>query len=847
MRVSIGVIVLVLVELAAVPGFAAAPTEAVGRFEKEVRPLLEKYCFECHGDGVDKGGLALDEMKGEEALLRRPEVWFKVLKNVRAGIMPPRKKKQPTEAEKEILAGWIKTGAFGIDLAHPDPGRVTVRRLNRVEYRNTIRDLMGIEFNSLEEFPPDDTGYGFDTIGAVLSVSPLLLEKYMSAAETIVTRAVPTVPKVVSETTIAGKESRGKEEKQGAERLSLYKPATVSSSFSAPQAGSYRFALGLNVRGEFDFDPGRCWVVLRLDGEEIWHEELGWGAAKRHNFDLPQKMEAGKHELTFELWPLVPVAKKVNNLDLQITSVRIEGPTEPEHWVAPKNYHRFFPREAPPEGTPERRAYAREVLAAFAGKAFRRPVDERMVERLTNMAEAGYSQKGKRFEEGVAQAMVAVLSSPRFLFRIEEGAAGTAELPYGPVDEYALASRLSYFLWSTMPDEELMRLAERGELRKNLAAQVKRLVEDPRSREFVENFVGQWVQGRDVEGISIDARTVLARDKGEEKELERLQAEFRARLAQQQVQAKTGQPAPALTKEQQAENEKRRQQFRKLFQPAVELDGPLRDAMRREPEMFFAGIVHEDRSVAEMLDSDYTYLNERLAKHYGVQGVKGPEMRRVKLSENSPRGGFLTMGSVLVVTSNPTRTSPVKRGQFILDNVLGMPSPPPPADVPALEDSEKGIKDHEPTMREALAIHREKPLCSSCHSRMDPLGLSLENFNAMGMWREKERGQAVDASGQLITGESFANARELKKILKERHLREFYRCLTEKVMTYALGRGLEYYDVQSVDRIVANLEKNDGRFSALLMGVVESTPFQERRNGVNDDGGGRRLQAKVQP
>jgi hypothetical protein len=200
-----------------------------------------------------------------------------------------------------------------------------------------------------------------------------------------------------------------------------------------------------------------------------------------------------------------------------------------------------------------------------------------------------------------------------------------------------------------------------------------------------------------------------------------------------------------------------------------------------------------------------------------------------------------------VVTSNPTRTSPVKRGQFILDNVLGMPSPPPPADVPALEDSEKGIKDHEPTMREALAIHREKPLCSSCHSRMDPLGLSLENFNAMGMWREKERGQAVDASGQLITGETFANARELKKILKEKHLREFYRCLTEKVMIYALGRGLEYYDVESVDRIVANLEKNDGRFSALLMGVVDSTPFQERRNGVNDDGGGRRLQAKVQP
>jgi hypothetical protein len=252
--------------------------------------------------------------------------------------------------------------------------------------------------------------------------------------------------------------------------------------------------------------------------------------------------------------------------------------------------------------------------------------------------------------------------------------------------------------------------------------------------------------------------------------------------------------------------------------------------MRREPEMVFADIVHQDRSVAELLDSDSTFLNERLAKLYGIPGVSGSEMRRVTLPKESPRGGLITMGSVLVVTSNPTRTSPVKRGQFILENILGMPTPPPPADVPALEESEKGVADHEPTVREALQIHRDQALCRSCHARMDPLGFSLENFNPMGMWREKERGQAIDASGQLITGESFHDVRDLKKVLAEKHRTDFYRCLTEKVLTYALGRGLEYYDVETVDRIVDRLEKNDGRFSSLLSGVIESAPFQERRN-----------------
>jgi hypothetical protein len=274
--------------------------------------------------------------------------------------------------------------------------------------------------------------------------------------------------------------------------------------------------------------------------------------------------------------------------------------------------------------------------------------------------------------------------------------------------------------------------------------------------------------------------------------------------------------------------------------------------MRRETEMFFAAIVRDNRNVLELLDSDFTFLNERLAKHYGIPGVKGEEMRRVALPKDSPRGGLLTQGTVLVVTSNPTRTSPVKRGLFVLDNLLGTPAPPPPPDVPQLEEAEKSFKDREPTLREILQIHRDKPLCSACHARMDPLGLALENFNAMGMWREKERGQALDSGGKLITGESFDGVRALKRVLKEDHRADFYRCLTEKLLTYALGRGLEPSDVESVDRIIARLERENGRFNALLLGVIESTPFQKRRDiaGLAEASAGRpetRVRTPINP
>jgi hypothetical protein len=797
------------------------------RFRDEIQPLLVEFCYGCHGDGMRKGQVAFDGFASEDALIQNRDLWWSVLKNVRSNIMPPPKKPRPSADQVKLLEGWIKHGVFGIDPNDPDPGRVTIRRLNRVEYRNTVRDLTGIDYRTDEEFPPDDTGYGFDNIGDVLTVSPLLLEKYMEAAESVVAAAVPAVSRVVRSHSITGSEFLSPEGKPGGDRMSFYKPATVAHTVRADHKGTYHLTVNLIVRGAFNFDPGRCRLVMKAGDRELLRDEFKWEDGRRHRFEFTETWEAGEHPVTFQLEPLTPPEKKKTFVDMSIGSVLVEGPLEREHWVRPPSFELFFTRDDPGPG-PERRVYARDVLRRFATKAYRRPVDDRNLERLVAIAEQVYGQPGKSVEQGVAQAMAAVLSSPRFLFRVEDVIPGDGGHPL--VDEYALASRLSYFLWSTMPDEELFRLAGRGELRKNLADQVKRLLADPRSERLVRNFTGQWLQARDVEGLPFDARTILARDSGEEKELNKEMEEFRAFLAQREAQAKAN---PAPEKGQPPQGSLRLSgRFQRIFgKPKVELDGPLRDAMRRETEMVFAEIVQEDRSVLELLDSDHTFLNERLAKHYGIPDVTGVEMRRVSLPKDSPRGGLLTQGTVLVVTSNPTRTSPVKRGLFILDNILGTPPPPPPATVAQLEESEKGFKDREPTLREVLELHRSKPLCNSCHSRMDPLGLALENFNAMGMWREKERNQPFDTAGKLITGEPFADVRELKRLLKEQRRGDFYRCLTEKLLTYALGRGLDASDVETVDRIVDRLEQENGRFSALLLGVIESAPVQKRRRG----------------
>ncbi len=806
---------------------AAAPPAA--RFEREIRPFLEEHCYDCHADGREKGQVAFDTFASVDALLAERELWAKVLTNVRADLMPPSGHPRPTGAQRRRLEAFVKRDVLGISARDPDPGRVTLRRLNRVEYRNTIRDLTGFDLKVEDELPPDDTGFGFDNNGDVLTLSPLLLEKYMQLAETIVAASVPRTARVPAAKALPAEAFRAPDG-SSKPKLSFREPADLAQKVAVDprKGGRYRLEIDAQVGGPFDFDPGRAKLTVALDGEKGVEQELGWTNHKSVRFSFERALEPGDHRVGIVLAPLPSPQVTKTPIELKILAVTLHGPLDEARWVRPPTFDRFFTKD-PPQGASEeeRRAYAAEALGRFATRAFRRPVDAATIEKLVNVAAAVWGQPGKRLEDGIAEALVPVLSSPRFLYRVEGEAAAApggraARHPF--VDEYALASRLSYFLWSTMPDDELFRLAAAGKLRRGLHGQVERMLRDPRAQALVENFTGQWLQTRDVQGIDIAAAMVLARDKGEEKEMLQIQAEIEA------LQAQPPQKAPEKpTPEQEAERKRRRERFGRFFRPAADLTPELRTSMQQETEQTFAHVVRKNRPVVELLDADYTFLNEKLAKHYDVPGVTGPEMRLVKLPRGSVRGGILTQGSTLVVTSNPTRTSPVKRGLFILDNVLGVPPPPAPADVPPLEEAEKKAGDREPTLREALAVHREKPLCNSCHNRMDPLGLALENFNAMGMWREQERGQKIDAAGKLVTGESFSDIREVKRVLATKHRRDFYRCLTEKLLTYALGRGLSHADVGAVDEIVARLERNGGRFQTLLTAVVDSAPFQRRR------------------
>jgi len=771
----------ILTVLAARAATADAELPGVERFRKNVQPILEANCYSCHGNGNKKGEVTLDGFKTPDAILNDPKLWLRVLKNVRGGIMPPAKSERLAPEEIVAIEHWIKQDAFGADAAEIDPGRVTLRRLNRAEYRNTIRDLMGVDFNTDTAFPADDTGYGFDVIGDVLNISPVLLEKYLAAAKTIVNEAVPSVTKVMGEKTLTGKQFRDTAGKVSSGPFNFYKEGATGLNFSIDRSGDYRIIVTINVKSAFEYDPGKLQVVYKLEGREIGKQELAWTNGKPFIFTTEQKWEPGEHHLSLEMHPLVSPDKIFKAPDANISKVQIQGPLDRSQWRHPPDYDRFFSKDEPPAADPERREYARDILTRFVTKAYRRPPDAKLIDKLVAIAETVYKQPEKTFEKGIGQAMSAVLASPRFLFRTEEAVPGdTSKFPL--IDEYSLASRLSYFLWSTMPDDELMLLAQKGELRKNLSAQVRRMVADKRSETLVQNFAGQWLQLRDVDTIPINESVVLKRDGSTQ---------------------------------------------------SVSLDKELRLAIRLEAEMLFSRILHEDRGILELIDCDYSFLNERLAQHYGIPGVTGPKMRLVKLPEGSPRGGILTMSSMLMVTSNPTRTSPVKRGLFVLDNILGTPAPPPPDMVPQLEDAEKDFKDHEPTLRELMETHRAKPLCSACHTRMDPIGLGLENFNAMGMYRDNERGQAIDAGGKLITGEKFSDVRELKAILKTTRRLDFYRCLTEKLLTYALGRGPEYYDVTTMDAIVNKLDKEQGHFSILLNGIIESTPFQRRRAQAN--------------
>lgn len=797
---------------------AEEPAHAAdSRFAREIRPLIQKYCWDCHADGAAEGNRSFDTAESEAALIADRNLWWAVLKNVRADIMPPGDSPRPTAAEKQTLSNWIKRDVIGTDPADPDPGRVTLRRLNREEYRNTIRDLMGIDYDTSVEFPPDDTGHGFDNVGDVLSLSPLLMEKYLQAASEIVEQAVPRVGRELPVEVLGGERWRSADRSVNAGDLEFYSAATVSRGITLEHAGEYRLIVELNVSGGFEFDPGRCRLSCRADTVELWSQDFKWEEDQSQRIERQITLAAGERTIDFVLEPLTPREEKKHDPKLRVRRVRLEGPLDPDLWRATQGYDRFFTRPVPPPAEDEaaRTAYARDVLSRFALRAFRRPVDPGTLDAAVAFCREIDHAPDRGFEDSIAQTMAAMLASPRFLFRWEGTAESTDGSRFPLLDDHALASRLSYFLWSTMPDQELFELAKRGELRSNLDGQLARMLADSRSDRLIKNFVGQWLQTRDVEGASIDPLSAL----GHREEYDELREKF-FRSGRRSRDPQPDDP-PELTQA--------RERMRQLREVRDLWSEDLRRAMRQETEQFVTHVLRENRPLLDLIDCDYTFVNERLAKHYGIDGVTGDELRRVSLPADSPRGGVLTQGTFLVVTSNPSRTSPVKRGLFILDNILGTPAPPAPGQVPELEASRERIADHEPTLREALELHRREPLCASCHTRFDPLGLALENFNALGMWRDEEAGQAIDPTGQLITGEAFNSLAELKAILRTTRRLDFYRCVSERLLTYALGRGVQPEDEETLDQLVARLDDSGGQAAQLISGIVHSAAFQRQR------------------
>ncbi len=739
----------------------ASTAAAAPDYAKDVRPALETYCFKCHANGKKKGKVSFDGVKTTAAEADH-KFWDAVLENVKSGAMPPDDEKQPTLAEREVLSNWIESSIFAVDPNHPDPGRITLRRLNRAEYNNTIRDLLGVDFTPADDFPADDSGYGFDNIGDVLSLPPVLFERYLAAAEKIMSLAIlndhkPRAQKIpVDLMTLQGGPAQGST--PASRRIDEHE-ATVKIELPLP--GDYEMQLQLSaakLRGE------ATKLDMKLDGKPNGFVDLRDTPTGVETVKGKVRVEkAGAHTLSFRIAnPLAtPEMRKGKPVTRVATVRRLVLLTPPQPVVAPPTQLRIF---APGRGLPDLNAATRAIIANFGGRAFRRPLAAHEIERFMFI----YTQAGKKggnFEQSVQTALTAILVSPHFLFRGEIQPEPDNPKSVHPVSEWSLASRLSYFLWSTLPDDPLFAEASRNTLRKNFDAQVRRMLTDKKTDALVENFAGQWLQIRNLRLLEPDAKTF------------------------------------------------------------PDWDRDLARAMERETEMLFETIMREDRSVLDFLAADYTFVNERLAQHYGVSGVQGEAFVKVKLPANRP-GGILGQGSYLTLTSNPTRTSPVKRGKYVLENLLGTPPPPPPPEVPNLEDPKR--TELKGTLRQRMEQHRTDPVCASCHARMDPIGFGMEQFDGIGAWRERDSGAAIDPAGQLVSGEKFQGPAELRAILLKDKRADFLRCLSEKMLTFALGRGVEYYDKPAIAKIVAALEK-DPRFSTLVLGVVNSAPFQLRR------------------
>ncbi len=738
---------------------AAAPIT----FEKQVRPLIVKYCVGCHTGKASQGGISLGQYKSTAQVLNGRIVWEKVSVNVSAGNMPPPTAPQPSRKERAIISGWIDSTLSQADCALEDPGRVTMRRLNRGEYNNTIRDLFGLDLKPADSFPSDDVGYGFDNIGDVLSISPILMEKYLSAAEKVAESAIVLPGAAPATTRYEGEKLPNVEGTfANTDNRILASNSEVGVEHDFKVGGEY--ALRVRAFGQ-QAGPEVVRMGLRLDGQELKTEEVRGSQEKPEVFEIKIPVKAGKRRFAAAFLNDFYNANAQGggrDRNLILDYLEIQGPfgVAPE---LPESHRRIF-RGLKAAGANDTET-ARRILAEFARRAYRRPVVKTEVDRLVRYVDVA-KKMGEPFERGIQLAVQAVLVSPHFLFKVEIDPNPNDPKSRRLLNDYELAARLSYFLWSSMPDETLYELAGKGKLKDAavLMAQAKRMLKDPKARALAENFGGQWLTLRNLGNFSPDP---------------------------------------------------------KLF---PSWNDSLRSAMRSETERYFEAIAREDRSILEFIDSNYTFLNEALASHYGIPGVKGDEFRRVTLVSRA-RGGVLTQASILAVTSNPTRTSPVKRGKWVLEQMLGTPPPPPPPGAGELKDEGEALKG---TLRQRMVQHREDPGCASCHSRMDPIGFGLENFDAIGAWRAKDGSEPVDASGTLPGGKPFKGPGELKQILLGKK-QLFVRNLSEKLLTYAIGRGVESTDKCNIDDMAKSVAAKGYRFSALVNAVIQSDPFRKRR------------------
>ncbi|VTR94475.1 Uncharacterized protein OS=Singulisphaera acidiphila (strain ATCC BAA-1392 / DSM 18658 / VKM B-2454 / MOB10) GN=Sinac_5962 PE=4 SV=1: Cytochrome_CBB3: PSD3: PSD5: PSD4: PSCyt3: PSD2 [Gemmata massiliana] len=711
-------------------------------YQKDVLPFLKAHCLDCHGagKGKPKADLSFAKYTDDASLVADRKVWDNVQHMIKSREMPPKERPQPKAEEIDAVSAAIQGVFDRADAsAKPNAGRVTMRRLNRTEYNNTVRDLIGVTFKPAEDFPADDVGYGFDNIGDVLSVSPLLLEKYLAAAEAILDEAI-----VIAEPPKFAKQTFGVIRTNSTTAGELGKVVSF-------EAGEYR--VRCTVGGDH-VGPDPVKVMLRVMGEDVKAFEVKAPADKPEVIEAKLKVKLGTGRVGVAILNPDPDKKRV----LHLKAVEVEGPFDPPPVTYPEVHKRLMAHK--PDAPP--REAAREIVTRFATRAFRRPVRAEEVEKCLALYDAA-EKKGQRFEVRVRAALYRVLVSPHFLFRVELDPPNVAPGTTYQIIEYELASRLSYFLWNSMPDDELFALAGQGKLRQNLEAQVRRMVRDPKSQSFLHGFAEQWLTLRKLDLASPDPKLFPS------------------------------------------------------FTPA------LREAMLRESLLFFEAVVRDDRSIPDLLDADFTFVNEELARHYGIEGVKGAEFVRVKAPAH--RGGMLTHAGILTLASNATRTSPVKRGKFVLDQLLNTPPPPPPPElnIPELEE-QKQLKG---TLRQQMEQHRANAVCASCHQRMDPIGFAFENFDAVGAWREKDGKAAIDASGVLPDGRKFDGPNGLRKLMRADKT-AFVKCVTEKLFTYALGRGLEDYDRRAVSAIVAATGKADDKFSALLTEIIKSDPFQKR-------------------